>query len=266
VKPTDVMNQNLRAWNEVAPRHAELNFDTVRRQLTTHNAYYLDSALRAHLLGLDLPDKTIVQFNCNNGRELISAMQLGARQGYGFDFSGEFIEQASRLNDEVNLKIEFVETNIYDIPAGYDGVGDVLLATSGALCWMPDLIRYFETAYRVLKPGGTLVVYETHPFLEMFKLDRDRKPGEELRLHYPYFMSTPVASHSGLDYYSNEIYGQEVVYWYHHTLSGILQSIIDAGFTVRRFTEFEHDIDSGYASVRACQPRPPMCYLIDAKK
>jgi len=69
--------------------------------------------------------------------------------------------------------------------------------------------------------------------------------------HYPYFMAEPIKSSAGLDYYSNEIYGREVVYWYHHTLSGIMQAIIDSGLTIRRFQEFEHDSDSGYARVRA---------------
>lgn len=266
VKPTEVMRQNLRAWNEVAPRHAELNLETVTRRLASNTGYYLDSSLREHLLGLNLAGKTIVQFNCNNGREMMSAIQLGASRGYGFDFSSEFIKQANTINESVNLPIEFVETNIYDIPASYDGIGDVLLATSGALCWMPDLTRYFDAARRVLRPGGSLVVYETHPFLEMFKLDRDRGPDEELFMHYPYFLSAPVESHSGLDYYSNQIYGKEVVYWYHHTLSSVLQAIIDTGFTISRFTEFEHDIDSGYSNVRTRHPRPPMSYLVGAAR
>jgi len=119
---------------------------------------------------------------------------------------------------------------------------------------------------RVLKPGGSLVIYETHPFLEMFKLDRERDRNEAFVPHYPYFMKEPVRSTQGPDYYSNEIYGEEIVYWYHHTLSGILQSVIDSGLTIRRFREFEHDIDSGYADVLAIEARPPMSYLVSAHK
>jgi len=106
--------------------------------------------------------------HCNNGRELISAVQLGARAGLGFDFSTAFIRQARDLCDGAGVNIDFIETDIYEIPARYSAVSDVLMMTSGALCWMPDLRRYFGVASRVLGPGGSLVIYETHPFLEMF--------------------------------------------------------------------------------------------------
>ena len=138
--------------------------------------------------------------------------------------------------------------------------------TSGALCWMPDLRRYFDIAWRILKPGGAIVIYETHPFVEMFKLDRERLPEESLVPHYSYFMKEPVMSTNGLDYYSNTIYGKEVVFWHHHTISGIIQSIIDSGFTLRRFIEFEHDTDSGYAALKELDIRLPMSYLVHAVK
>ncbi len=38
----------------------------------------------AELKSLDLQGKTIAQFACNNGRELLSAVQLGAAYGVGF--------------------------------------------------------------------------------------------------------------------------------------------------------------------------------------
>jgi SAM-dependent methyltransferase len=262
----EIIDQNLRAWNEVAPRHAEHNFANIARQLKATRGHFLDPVFRQHLEGIGLAGKTIAQFNCNNGRELISAVQLGARAGLGFDFSAAFIRQARDLCDGAGVNIDFIETNIYEIPARYSAVADVLMMTSGALCWMPDLRRYFEVASRVLGPGGSLVIYETHPFLEMFKLDRERAPEEALVPHYPYFMAEPIKSSAGLDYYSNEIYGREVVYWYHHTLSGIMQAIIDSGLTIRRFQEFEHDSDSGYARVRAFSARPPMSYLLSATK
>ena len=131
---------------------------------------------------------------------------------------------------------------------------------------MPDLHGYFEVARRVLKPGGSLVIYETHPFLEMFKLDRQRAPEESLTPHYSYFMEDPVRSTNGLDYYSNTVYGNEVVFWYHYTISHIIQSIIDAGFEIRRFSEFEHDSDSGYSSLRKLEVKLPMSYLLHASR
>lgn len=264
--PQQVVEQNLKAWNEVAPRHAEHNLASTKELLSTTTAHYVDSVLREHLEELGLDGSVIGQFNCNNGRELISAVQLGAKKGYGFDFSPEFLGQARSLAAVSGVDVEFVETNIYETPAAYDATIDIMILTSGALCWMPDLRAYFDVVGRVLKPGGSLLIYETHPFLEMFKLDRERDSSEPFVPHYPYFMKEPVRSTKGLDYYSVEIYGKEVVYWYHHTLSGIFQSVIDSGFTIRHFQEFEHDIDSGYAEVLKFKARPPMSYLVSATR
>lgn len=266
MEAAEIMEQNLRAWNEVAPRQAEHNFAHIARQLQSTRGYFIDDVCRKQLEAIGLGGKVLAQFNCNNGRELISAVQLGARKGYGFDFSSAFLCQARELCLGSNVDLEFIETNIYEIPCQYDSIADVLMLTSGALCWMPDLRGYFDVAARVLKQHGMLVIYEIHPFLEMFKPDRERGPNELLIPYYPYFMKDPIKSSAGLDYYSNEIYGKETVYWYHHTLSGIMQAIIDSGFVIRLFQEFEHDRDSGYSRVRAFPARPPMSYVLRAEK
>ena len=33
---------------------------------------------------------------------------------------------------------------------------------------MPDLVIFFAVVTKLLRPGGRLVIYETHPVLEMF--------------------------------------------------------------------------------------------------
>ena len=217
-------------------------------------------------MALPLKGSTLAQFNCNNGRELISAIQLGAQAGIGFDFSSAFVEQARTLAEAAGVAARFVETDIYEMPAAYHAAADIIFLTAGALCWMPDLRRYFETAHRVLRSGGTLILYETHPFLEMFKPDRDRFEGEPLSLRYPYFMDVPVAWGSGLDYYGQKKYGEEIVYWYHHSLSAIMQSILDAGFAIRQFAEFDHDNSIGYREVEAFAIRPPMSFVLRADR
>jgi SAM-dependent methyltransferase len=261
-----VIEQNRRAWNEVAPRHAEQNFEDTRRRLATSPGHYIDPVFREHLRSLGLGGKVLAQFNCNNGRELLSAIQLGARGGLGFDFSAEFVGQARRLTEAARVKAEFVETDIYEIPSRYDASADLLFLTAGALCWMPDLHGYFDAVRRVVRPGGQVVLYETHPFLEMFKPDRDRRPDEPLELHYPYFMHEPVAWDSGLDYYSGRKYGREQVYWYHYTLSDIFQAVIDSGLRISRFAEFGHDNSIGYREAERFTVRPPMSFILSCER
>jgi SAM-dependent methyltransferase len=258
----DLIDQNRRAWNEVAPRHAAQNFERTRQNLRSAPAYYMNSKFRSCLEGAGVQEKVVAQFNCNNGRELISAVQLGYRKGYGFDFSAEFIRQARDLASGLDIVAEFIETDIYAIPAEYQGIADVIFLTAGALCWMPSLSGYFAAAHKVLRPGGSLVIYETHPILEMFKPDRELGASEPLEFTYPYAMEEPVAWTAGLDYYSGTKYGNEILYWYHHTLSGIMQSVIDSGFVIQEFTEFGHDDLVGYSEVAKQPIRPPMSFVL----
>jgi SAM-dependent methyltransferase len=261
-----VIDQNRRAWNEVAPRHAAQNFERTRLNLGSSSAYYIDSKFRPFLEGVGVEGKTVAQFNCNNGRELVSAVQLGFSKGYGFDFSTEFIHQARDLAAGLDIDTEFVETDIYAIPTEYKEIADVLFLTAGALCWMPSLPDYFAAAHRVLRRGGSLILFETHPFLEMFKPDRDLVGGDSLEFTYPYSMEEPVEWTSGLDYYSGEKYGKEILYWYHHTLSSIMQSVIDSGFVIREFSEFGDDDGVGYDELAKQPVHPPMSFILRSER
>lgn len=257
-----VIEQNQKTWERAAAAHEEDALAQTRRNLMRGDGYYLDAQLRGAFAEVGIEGRTVAQFNCNNGRELISALQLGAAHGYGFDICERYIGQARRLATGSGVRAEFVATNIYDIPATYDAVADVVFVTAAALCWMPDLRRYFDVARRVLRPGGNLVVYETHPFVEMFKLDCDRETGEPLVPHYAYGTREPVEFDSRGDYYGDRESGAGKAYWFHHSLSEIIQSMLDAGFTLRRLDEYQHDVCVGYRDVEQLEVRPPLSLLV----
>lgn len=262
----EIRKQNQRAWNEVAPRHAAIILDDVRANLRRATGHYVLPALKEEVEKIGLRNKTVVQFNCNNARELISLVQLGAKCGIGFDFSNAFVKQARALVEELNIDASIIESDIFHLGNKYQNLADILLITSGALCWMTNLDEYFRTVCNTLKPGGSLVIHETHPFLEMFKLDREIMNDEPLVPAYSYFMTEPVKSHEGLDYYGHEKYGTEIVYWYHHNLTSIMRSVIGSGLTIEVFRELEDDLDSGYARVSQTEPKIPMSYILVARK
>lgn len=94
----EAVEQNGLAWEKVAATHAvDHNLRETRAHLEQDTAYYIDSEFRTELEAIGLRGKVVAQFNCNNGRELISALQLGAEQGYGFDISRGYVEQAKWL-------------------------------------------------------------------------------------------------------------------------------------------------------------------------
>lgn len=125
----------------------------------THSTFYLEEPLRWGLDAARVNDAVIADFNCNNGRRVISAVNYGAKHGYGFDISSGYIEQARSLASK------------YGADAG-------------------------------------------------------------------------------------------PMYWYHHSLSTIVQSALDAGCTLRQLKEYEHDVWVGYHQVEQVDTRPPLSMLV----
>jgi SAM-dependent methyltransferase len=150
------------AWNEAAPIHWR-STNKLIDELADPSTIYLAPSHVHELQRCGLSGKTVAQLNCNNGRELISMVRLGARHGTGFDISTEFITQARELANAAGASCEFVCTDVYEIPSAHDGQYDLVVVTAGALCFMSDLQRYLGVAKRLLRIGGRLNMYECHP-------------------------------------------------------------------------------------------------------
>ena len=86
----------------------------------------------------------------------------------GVDQSRAFLEQARELADVSPHDPEFIESDIHHLPAQLHERFDIALVTIGVLGWMPDVALFMRHVASTLKPGGSLVMYETHPFLEVF--------------------------------------------------------------------------------------------------
>ena len=87
---------------------------------------------------------------------------------------------------------------------------DAALITIGVLKWMPDLPGLFAQVAGLLKSNGALVIYETHPFLEMVEPRAD----DPFRLLHSYFQKAPFVETAPIVYDGN--YQGEVSpsYWF----------------------------------------------------
>lgn len=251
------------AWNEAAPVHWEKTqtlIDAFREPSTTFiTPFHLEELSRIGLKG-----SKIAHLNCNNGRELISLIRSGAEDGVGFDISSGFIEQANLLRDSAGVNCQFYETDIYDMPDEFADQFDIVLVTAGALCFMPDLPRYFSIARKLLKPGGYLNIYDCHPIVDMFEMDRDRE-GRELRFIRSYFDDKPIAHTSGLDYVGGTTYQAQEIFYFHHKLSDIVMAALGAKFTLERLEETGEDPSQAFPSIEASAVKPPLSFLLTGR-
>ncbi|MBN9886412.1 class I SAM-dependent methyltransferase [Salipiger abyssi] len=253
---------NKAAWQASAPLHGRgAQWQRLLENAARPGFSVLDAQLTATLKTLDPDGKSAVQIGCNNARELISLAALGIRPELGIDQAGAFLAQGRQLAEAAGLAPRLLEADIYDLP---DDLGrfDLGLITIGVLNWMPDLAGFFRTTAGLLAPGGHLVIYETHPFLEMFDPEEER-PFEPA---FSYFERRPQSVTETITY-DGKSHGQgETGYWFIHTLGEIVTACVRSGLDIVTLEEFGHTIrEPDYDIYAGRDAQIPMSYCLVAR-
>lgn len=193
----------------------------------------------------------------------MSVKNLGADRCVGFDISHAFIDQARQPADAGQLDCEFVCTNVYSISTQYNRTFDLVYITIGVLGWMPDIQQFFEIVARLIKPNGSLFMYEIHPVLEMFEpSEKDGPP----RAQNSYFKTDSYVEEDGLDYHGISKYESAPKYSFPHQVSDIMTACLNNVLQLVSFEEYGHDIIKLWAHFEHFKVNPPMCYTLVAKK
>lgn len=249
-------NANREAWDEAAPVHAKINQARLVEAFSKPGYSTLARHTLDRLEEIGFRYKSVAQLCCNNGRELLSLRNLDAGRCVGFDASAAFIEQARELAKVCGHEdVDFVTTDIYEIPGDRTGPYDIVMATIGVLGWMPDLEGFFDVAARLTRAGGHVFIEESHPVLMMYEEGEGDGPSY---LAYSYFKEDPWVENAGLDYYDRTRYESKTNYCFPHTLADIMMAAIEAGLELRHFAELEHDISRFCADLEQAEARPPM--------
>ncbi|MCL2678208.1 MAG: class I SAM-dependent methyltransferase [Clostridiales bacterium] len=132
-----IFESNRAAWNQALEYHQKARGNSLQSgfagpAFTTLNRD-CDGILLEKLHELGLGGKTIAQIPCNNGRELLSLMGLGAQEAVGFDISDAAVLEARQLAGIAKLNAKFVRTNVLEIGGEYDGYFDFIYISEGSL-------------------------------------------------------------------------------------------------------------------------------------
>ena len=224
----------------------------------------------------DVSGKSLLHLQCHFGMDTMSWARLGAR-ATGVDFSENAIDIARRLNDEVDLDVRFIQSDIYDLPNVLDEQFDIVYSALGVLCWLPDIDRWAKVAANHLKPGGTLFLMDGHPVHHMFQSDEDcEEDASNLRVHHSYWHGAEGVRYVGDEpsYASGDTVIAGDTWEWQHTISSVINAIIGAGLRLTRFNEHP---ESTYAAIRGMTksedgwyrlpedgPEVPMLYSLTA--
>lgn len=263
-KKTDYIQTNKEAWEEAfAHRHANWGEDNAKR-LREERLPFLDPAFVRQVEHMDLKGKRIAQFACNNGRELLSLLQLGAAYGIGFDIAENIITQAVSTAERAGIQnASFVCCDILDIPKEYHATFDLIFFTIGAITWFRDLDTLFRKVSDCLREGGILLIHDFHPFMNMLAM-----PGEGVFEEknpapaYSYFRKEPWIENEGMEYMSVR-YPSKTFTSFSHTMSDIVNATIRSGMRITKLDEYDYDVGltDAYDSKEY-----PLSYLLAACK
>ncbi len=227
----EIIRQN---WDERTPIHAVSDFYDVdgfksgRITLTKTEIEELGS----------VAGKSLLHLQCHFGMDTMSWSRLGAI-ATGVDISDTAIELARELNDELALETRFIRSNVYDLPDVLDEQFDIVYTAIGALCWLPDMTGWAEVVARYLKPGGTFYILDGHPVSHIFEPVELPNGGHDLKPCHSYFPDPEGISYEGgaHTYTGSEILETPSHEW-QHSMSEIVNAIIDAGLQIEFLNEF----------------------------
>lgn len=252
---------NRLAWNQVHPIHRETRPYDPAQAFTDPEFLALDERLRT----LPVRGKKVAQLCCNNGRELLSLIRLGAAGGTGYDICDEAVQEAQELARMLACPVDFVRTDILELDPATQPPHDAVLLTIGALAWIADLERLFTIARGLLVPGGSLYIHEQHPVGSVFAClgEPVYDPVHPAKPVYSYFRKEPLVSTDGLDYYGNTAYKALPAMEIFHTMGEIVTAIAGAGFRILKLEEYPADISNSLPDL-ARQGMLPLSWFLEA--
>ena len=222
-------------WDERAPIHVGSAFYGLDEFLADPAATRL-RAFEPGELG-DVAGKTLVHPQCHFGLDTLSWARRGARVT-GIDFSAPAVEAARGAAARAGLEAEFLAGDVYDAAALVGGrTFDVVYTGLGALNWLPDIARWAGVMASLTAPGGVLYLVEFHPFQNILGDD-------DLTVVLPYFHDRAMVFDDGQGTYADLDAATEAnttLEWT-HGLGEVLSAVLDAGYTIELFHEFDHTL------------------------
>ncbi|MFJ6012521.1 class I SAM-dependent methyltransferase [Streptomyces sp. NPDC092952] len=269
--PADWHEANRAHWDERVPIHAGSDF----YDLAAFRAG--KEALRDFELSEvgDVTGRSLLHLQCHIGVDTLSWARHGAAQVVGLDFSEPAVETARSLAHELGFspdRAAFVAADVYDAAQAVpDSSYDIVYTGVGALNWLPDIVRWAETAASLVAPGGFLYLAEFHPMTDC--LD----DGTGTRVAYDYFSRDAWVDETPgtyADFDAPTVHNRSVEWT--HPIGEVVSALAATGLRI----EFlhEHDVslfarfptlerrDDGFYRFPADRPRIPLMYSIKASR
>lgn len=222
----EYFKSNQEMWNQHAAIHINSKFYDVEGFKKGETSL---TFIERDELG-DVSGKSLLHLQCHFGLDTLSWARLGARVT-GVDFSEKAIQLAQQLAQEQSIDARFIQCPIYDLPSVLDDKFDIVFTSYGVLCWLPDLGKWARVISNFLAENGIFYIIEFHPIRGMFDDDGN--------ITEPYFYNEEPLRYEGSGTYAEPNAGyKHVSYEWSHSLSDVVNALIEAGLRIEFLHEF----------------------------
>lgn len=177
---------------------------------------------------LDDPQgKAILDLGCGYGDHCAEFIRRGAERVVGVDISSKMLAVAKEENCHPDITyLNMPMENIGELNDTFD-----VVVSSLAIHYVEDFMKLTKNVYALLKPDGVFVFSQENPINTCYSGgDRWTKDEQGNKIH------------ANLSNYS--IDGKRISAWfvdgvirYHRTFSSIVNTLVDAGFTINKMIE-----------------------------
>lgn len=221
-------DSNKQSWNKRTEAHLKSAFYDVEGFLQGKSSL---NSIELDLLG-DVNDKSILHLQCHFGQDSISLSRMGGKVT-GIDLSDKAIESANEMAKLTHQNTRFICCDLYDLSNHLDEKFDLIFTSYGTIGWLPDLGKWAELIQHFLKPQGQFIFVEFHPVVWMFD-------NQFQNITYNYFNSGPIIETLTGSYADREADMElESITW-NHSLSEVIQNLIEKGLQLNHFQEFNY--------------------------
>lgn len=230
------LEQNKIAWEkkvEIDAHSKFYNVNNFKKGKLSLNQIELDELT-------DVKNKSLLHLQCYFGLDTLSFARLGAI-ATGVDFCENAIAYAKQLNAEQNLNTNFICSDVYDLQSKLESKFDIIFCSYGSICWLPDLKVFAKIIKHFLKKNGIFYIVDFHPLL--FALDYMKSNKIE---HSYFFDSTPMRIIRKGTYAEPSANIKTVEYNWNHSISEIIETLINNDMKLQHIHEFSYMPDNGF--------------------
>ena len=225
---------NLANWNDRAAAHLVSPGYNVEGFVSDPQRIAKAVKLDREELG-DVRGLSLLHLQCHIGLDTLSWARIGA-EATGLDFSAPAIDAAREISRRAQTPATFVKSDVYEAPETLGKTFDIIYASEGVLCWLPDIAAWAQVVRRLTRPGGTAYIRDGHPVAHSLDLDR---PDGRLEFVGPYFEGQAMRYDEPGTYVESDVPIEHTVnYEWNHGLGEIVNAFIDAGFRIDSLREY----------------------------